>query len=164
LLRVLENRVLERQGSSEPIRVDVRVLAATNRDLKELVREKKFREDLFFRLEGLPIHLPPLRERKEDIALLARHFLARLFGDGSAPALHPAALERLRNHAWPGNIRQLQKVLCRAAGSCRGSQITPEDIDFGKMAQATAPAPDDGEGAVRDGLHRLVEWAWQSNQ
>ncbi|MBI1913451.1 MAG: sigma-54-dependent Fis family transcriptional regulator, partial [Planctomycetes bacterium] len=105
LLLVLENRQVERIGSSEPIRVDVRVLAATHRDLKGLVREGKFREDLFFRLEGIPIHLPPLRERPEDVALLARHFLARLFGGGSAPALHPAALERLRNHSWPGNVR-----------------------------------------------------------
>src|SRR4051812_8645900 len=126
LLRVLENREVVRIGSNDPIKVDVRVVAATHRDLKGQIREGKFRQDLFYRLEGITIHLPPLRERREDVERLARRFLVRLFGGGAAcPALHPDALERLRNHPWPGNIRQLQKVLCRAAGNCRGAQIMP---------------------------------------
>ena len=91
LLRVLENRTIERLGSSEPIRVDVRIMAATHCDLPALVRAGKFRQDLFFRLDGISIHLPPLRERKGDIELLARAFLARMFAGGRAPALYPAA-------------------------------------------------------------------------
>jgi DNA-binding NtrC family response regulator len=167
LLRVLENREIVRIGSNDPIRVDVRVLAATHCDLKGLVREGKFRQDLFYRLEGMTIHLPPLRERKEDIELLARKLLCRLFGDAhSAPAIHPAALILLRDHPWPGNIRQLQKVLCRAAGTCRGQQIMPEDLDFGELdVEGTAPAAQTSpEKAALAGLLTLIEWAWQTNQ
>ena len=138
LLRVLENHEISRLGSNETIKVDVRILAATHRDLKRLVREEKFRADLLFRLEGWTIKLPPLRERQEDIELLAQRFLAQSFiGVGPPPTLHPAALERLRQDSWPGNIRQLQKVLCRAVGLCRGAQIMPEDLDFGEMDEPT---------------------------
>jgi DNA-binding NtrC family response regulator len=167
LLRVLENREIVRVGSNEPIRIDVRVLAATHRDLKTLVREGRFREDLFFRLEGLTIHLPPLRERKEDIELLARRFLDRMFGgSSSAPTLHPAALARLRSHPWPGNIRQLQKVLCRAAGACRGAQISPEDLDFGELDAGPPSVVDTpvNEEAALAALRRAIRWAWQSER
>jgi DNA-binding NtrC family response regulator len=157
LLRVLENHEVVRIGSNDPIRVDVRVLAATHRDLPELVREKKFREDLLYRLEGMTIRLPPLRERREDVPLLASAFLARMFPDRSSrPVLHPLALERLCAHPWPGNVRQLQKVLCRAAGSCRGQQVLAEDVDFGELDREPAPAA----GGLRD----LIEAAWRSNQ
>jgi DNA-binding NtrC family response regulator len=167
LLRVLENREVVRIGSNDPIKVDVRVVAATHREPKSLVREGKFRQDLFYRLEGMTIHLPPLRDRKEDIEPLARRFLARLFGGGtSAPTLHPNALERLREHSWPGNIRQLQKVLCRAAGVCRGSQIMPEDLDFGELegGPSLPSKPACTEEAALAGLRCLVEWAWNSSQ
>jgi DNA-binding NtrC family response regulator len=164
LLRVLENKEVHRIGNNEPIRVDVRVLAATHRDLKALVREGKFREDLFYRLDVLTIRLPPLRERKEDIGLLARHFLRRLFGDcTSAPGLAPATLEALQNYSWPGNIRQLQKVLCRAAGTARGGVILPADLDFGEL-EADCPAlPVDKEAALA-GLRRAIAWAWECGQ
>jgi DNA-binding NtrC family response regulator len=154
LLRVLENREVVRISSNDPIRVDVRVVAATHRDLKSLVREGKFRQDLFYRLEGMTIHLPPLRDRKEDIELLARRFLAT-----PGHTLHPEALRRLHDYHWPGNIRQLQKVLCRAADVCRVSQIMPQDLDFGELEETAAP-PAGGEEAIQAGLRRLVEWAW----
>src|SRR5262249_47981243 len=125
LLRGLENREIVRLGSNDPIRINVRVLAATHCDLAALVRGRRFPGGLFYRLEGMTIHLPPLRERKDDIELLARTFLARMFTGSVRPTLHPLALERLREYHWPGNVRQLQKVLCRAAGVCRGMQIMP---------------------------------------
>jgi two-component system response regulator PilR (NtrC family) len=142
--------------------VDVRVLAATCRDLQALVREGKFRQDLYYRLEGMTIGLPPLRDRKDDIALLARRFLARMFGGPSAPRLHPLALERLRGYDWPGNVRQLQKVLCRAVGACRGSQVMAEDLDFGALDAAAAPAasPETPQSALR----RLIAAAWGSQE
>jgi two-component system nitrogen regulation response regulator GlnG len=159
LLRVLENRTIERLGSSEPIRVDVRILAATHCDLPALVRAGKFRQDLFFRLDGISIHLPPLRERKGDIELLARAFLARMFAGGRAPALYPAALEKLKSYDWPGNVRQLQKVLCRAAGVCRGREILPEDIDFGDLQPSRPEAAD-----PLAGLRSLIASAWRSGR
>jgi two-component system nitrogen regulation response regulator GlnG len=159
LLRVLENRTIERLGSSEPIRVDVRVLAATHCDLPALVRAGKFRQDLFYRLEGISIHLPPLRERKADIELLARAFLARTFAGGRIPTLHSAALEKLQGHDWPGNVRQLQKVLCRAAGVCRDREILPEDIDFGDLQPARPEAAD-----PLAGLRSLIAAEWQSGR
>jgi DNA-binding NtrC family response regulator len=159
LLRVLENRTIERLGSSEPIRIDVRILAATHRDLPALVHAGKFRQDLFYRLEGLSIHLPPLRERKGDVERLARAFLGRTFGGSRAPALHSAALEKLQGYDWPGNVRQLQKVLCRAAGVCRGREILPEDIDFGEMRPVPPPEAD-----PLAGLRSLIASAWRSGQ
>jgi DNA-binding NtrC family response regulator len=165
LLRVLENHEVVRIGSNEPIRVDVRVLAATFRDLQTQVREGKFRQDLFYRLEGMTVHLPPLRERKEDIELLAYRFLSRLFGSTSAPTLHPQALAALRQYSWPGNIRQLQKVLCRAAGAlpARSAQVMPEHLDFGAL-EASAPPAAVNEDSALAGLCAAIAWVWQSQQ
>jgi DNA-binding NtrC family response regulator len=166
LLRVLENREVVRIGSNDPIRVDVRVLAATHCDLKALVRAGKFREDLFHRLEGMTIHLPPLRERDGDVELLAHHFLRRLSGGApSAPSLHPDALRVLRSHRWPGNVRQLHKVLCRTVGAARGPQILPGDLDFGELGGVTsAGAAGTGEDAALVGLRGAITWAWESGQ
>jgi DNA-binding NtrC family response regulator len=165
LLRVLENREIIRMGTNEPIRVDVRVLAATHRDMTALVREGKFREDLFYRLEVMTIRIPALRERRDerhnDIELLARTFLTRAFtGSNAAPALHPQALQRLLDYDWRGNVRQLQKVLCRAAGGCRGMQILPEDIDFGELAGPQSQAEPAGDPLA--GLRSLIESAWRA--
>jgi DNA-binding NtrC family response regulator len=155
LLRVLDNHEITRLGSNEAISVDVRVLAATHRDLAAMVREKQFRQDLFHRLTGATIRLPPLRERKGDVERLADAFLARTFADSrAAPALHPQALQKLREHHWPGNVRQLQKVLRRAASVCRGSLILPEDVDFG--GDDSPPAADDSVS----GLRSLIGSAW----
>lgn len=116
LLRVLQEKEFERVGSEETIQVDVRVLAATNKNLSELVQQGKFREDLFYRLHIIPIYLPPLRERKEDIPLLAQHFLKQLAAELNKPVrqLSDAALEKMANYPWPGNVRELENVLERA--------------------------------------------------
>jgi two-component system, NtrC family, nitrogen regulation response regulator NtrX len=115
LLRVLEAGEIERVGGSEAIPVDVRILAATNRDLRRDVAEGRFREDLFFRLHVIPLHLPPLRERRDDIPLLAEHLLARSRSRGALPPprLGAAAMEALARHPWPGNVRELANILER---------------------------------------------------
>jgi transcriptional regulator with GAF, ATPase, and Fis domain len=112
LLRMLEDRSVHPVGANRPIQVDVRILAATNRDLGEEVREGRFRRDLYFRLEGMTIKVPPLRERLEDIPELVEYFLEKLRVDYHRPVgLSEAALERLQNFTWPGNVRQLRYVL-----------------------------------------------------
>jgi DNA-binding NtrC family response regulator len=114
LLRFLEQKELQRLGSSEVVRVDARVVAATNAHLLTLVREGKFREDLYYRLCAFPLDIPPLRERLEDIAPLASHFLEKFALRPPAPELSPEVLQLLRGHRWPGNVRELQNVIERA--------------------------------------------------
>jgi two-component system, NtrC family, response regulator AtoC len=115
LLRVLETRSFRRVGGHAEVSVDVRIVAATHRDLKRQVAEGRFREDLYFRLNHVPIAMPPLRERKEDIALLAQHFVVRFCGEiGRAPArIHPDALRAMNAYPWPGNVRELKNVVER---------------------------------------------------
>ena len=114
LLRFLENGEVFPLGERRPLRVDVRVLAATHRNLGELVRAGKFREDLYYRLQVVPIQIPPLRERREDVPVLARHFLRELTRQGEPPVLAPDALSALSAHSWPGNVRELRNVIERA--------------------------------------------------
>jgi DNA-binding NtrC family response regulator len=114
LLRFLEQKELQRLGSSEVVRVDARVVAATNAHLLTLVREGKFREDLYYRLCAFPVDIPPLYERVEDIAPLASHFLEQFALRPPAPELSAEAMQRLRGHGWPGNVRELQNVIERA--------------------------------------------------
>jgi len=114
LLRFLERKELQRLGSSEVVRVDARVVAATNAHLLSLVREGKFREDLYYRLCAFPLEIPSLQERLEDIAPLASHFLEKLTLRLPTPELSAEALQRLQEHAWPGNVRELQNVIERA--------------------------------------------------
>ncbi|MGI9431948.1 MAG: sigma-54-dependent transcriptional regulator [Myxococcota bacterium] len=130
LLRALQERTIERVGSHEPIPVDARFVAATNRNLERDVAAGRFREDLYYRIHVVPIALPPLRERREDIPLLCDAFLAKLAaasGDEAAELTRPArtALER---HAWPGNVRELQNALERAVALREGTAIRPEDL------------------------------------
>jgi DNA-binding NtrC family response regulator len=110
LLRVLQEREFQRLGSSETVRVDVRVIAATNTDLAERIRQGRFREDLYYRLNVVPLHVPPLRERLDDIALLANHFIEKICRQEDIPlkTAPPETFERLRRHDWPGNVRQLE--------------------------------------------------------
>ena len=130
LLRVLETRTFRRVGGSVDITVDVRVVAATHRDVRRAVAEGRFREDLFFRLNVVPIDLPALRERPEDIPLLADHFIARFCRElGRAPArLDPHALEALRGYAWPGNVRELRNVMERVVLLEAEDVILPEHL------------------------------------
>jgi transcriptional regulator with PAS, ATPase and Fis domain len=114
LLRFLENGEVFPLGERRPLRVDVRVLAATHRNLGELVRTGKFREDLYYRLQVVPIHVPPLRDRREDVPVLARHFLRELTRQGEPPVLAPDALSALSAHSWPGNVRELRNVIERS--------------------------------------------------
>ncbi|HZH14207.1 MAG TPA: sigma 54-interacting transcriptional regulator, partial [Archangium sp.] len=115
LLRFLENGEIFPLGETRPAQVDVRVIAATHRDLGQLVREGRFREDLYYRLQVVPVRVPPLRERREDIIALARHFVGQLTLEGQEPPqLGPDALAALVAHPWPGNVRELRNVIERS--------------------------------------------------
>ncbi len=131
LLRVLQERVVERLGESRPIRTDLRVVASTNVDLGQLVQRGLFRSDLFFRLNVIPLSLPPLRERTEDLSLLAQHF-ARCFADKQgepAVRLHPSFLERLEAYHWPGNVRELANFMQRVLSFAEGAELTAACFD-----------------------------------
>jgi DNA-binding NtrC family response regulator len=129
LLRVLQERRFERVGGSQSVEVDVRVVAATNRDLLRLAREGKFREDLYYRLNVVKIDLPPLHERPEDIALLAEHFVQKFSRPGISPKqIAPEAMEALLQHRWPGNIRELENAIERACVTSRDDMIRPENL------------------------------------
>jgi two-component system, NtrC family, response regulator HydG len=130
LLRVLQERSIERVGSSQSIGVDVRVVATSNRDLPRSVSRGEFRQDLFFRLNVLPIHLPPLRDRLEDVPMLAEHFLRQIGLRDGKTGLHLSdeAMDAMKQYAWPGNVRELQNICERAVVLCRGETIGPELI------------------------------------
>jgi two-component system, NtrC family, response regulator AtoC len=139
LLRVLEERKLQRVGGNEPIDVDVRIIAATNRDLKKAVVEGKFREDLFYRLNVIPILIPPLRQRREDVPLLVENFVERLAVEMKKrlDGISPEAMTALMAHDWPGNVRELRNVLERGAVVATGPVI--QLLDLGLPARAEAP-------------------------
>src|SRR5439155_11474894 len=117
LLRALQEREIDRVGGSAPVKIDVRVIAMTNRDMRVEVAEGRFRQDLFYRLNVLTLHLPPLRERPADIALLSRYFLRKYGALHRSPAegFTPEAMDVLLAHAWPGNVRELENVVQRSA-------------------------------------------------
>ena len=125
LLRAIETREILRVGSTRPVRIDVRIVSATNKDVKAEMQDGRFREDLYYRLNGVTLRLPPLRERRGDIPLLARHFLDRF---GPRKALTPRALETLAAYAWPGNVRELQMVIHRAAILSMKDAIDADDL------------------------------------
>jgi two-component system NtrC family response regulator len=141
LLRVLQEMEFERVGGARTIKVDVRVVAATNRDLKEEVQEGRFREDLFYRLNVVHLHVPPLRQRQEDIPPLAAHFIKKYAAENVRGKLRltPEALKVLVQYAWPGNVRELENVMERAVILCHNHLITPEDLPGG-LAPAAAEA------------------------
>jgi Nif-specific regulatory protein len=142
LLRAIQERQFERVGGRRTITVDVRLVAATNRDMETAVREGRFRLDLYHRLSVIDVHLPPLREHPEDIAPLATHFLRELAREhGRELRLAPAALAHLERRAWPGNVRQLRNVLERAVVSARGTSIGPEDLGTDEPRNGDAPGP-----------------------
>src|ERR687891_536604 len=149
VLRVLQEQVMEAVGGSTPIKVDARVLAATNKDLTAEIRAGRFREDLYFRLNVVPIFVPPLRERQEDIPLLAEHFMAMLAREyGRRPKTFEAdALVALRQYMWPGNVRELRNVVERLMIMVPGDRISSRDLSF--LDQAGAPAGGEAPAAAK---------------
>ncbi|MEO8587579.1 MAG: sigma 54-interacting transcriptional regulator, partial [Acidobacteriota bacterium] len=141
LLRVLQDRVFERVGESNPRRLGARIIAATNADLHEAILEGRLREDFYYRLRVVPIHIPPLRERVTDIELIAQHLLARIGGrEGRSLRLSADTLAVLQSFPWPGNVRELENALEYAVALCRGQTIHVEDLP--PEIQADRPWPD----------------------
>jgi two-component system response regulator HydG len=130
LLRVLQEKEFEPLGSTKTIQVDIRLISATNKDLETEVKEGRFREDLFYRLNVIPVHLPSLRERKEDIPLLAEHFfkIHRERNKSSLKGFLPKSLDAMIRYEWPGNVRELDNIIERAVLLARGEYISPEDL------------------------------------
>ena len=156
LLRVLQEREFERLGGTRTIKVDVRLIAATNRDLREALEQGTFREDLYYRLNVVPIDIAPLRERREDIPDLANLFIARFAGDSAKPVegITPEAMQILVNHHWPGNVRELQNVIERACALAKDSVLTPADIH---LDVRSAKASNGATGFLPDGM-TLEQW------
>jgi Nif-specific regulatory protein len=149
LLRVLQEREFERVGGAETVKVDVRVVSATHRDLEQQIAAGEFREDLYYRLNVFPITLPPLRERPGDIALLCDHFIqkyAQSIGK-RVRGVDPGALASLTAYAWPGNVRELENVIERAMILARGTELTAADLEFSRRPAPPAAAPLAGAGA-----------------
>jgi DNA-binding NtrC family response regulator len=144
LLRVLQEREFERLGGTKTLKVDVRVVAATNQDLRAALEQRTFREDLYYRLNVVPINISPLRERKEDIPYLAEHFLERFARESGKPitGITPAALKRLMEFHWPGNVRELENVIERAVALSAGTVIDVNDIqlDLSPSSPSRSPA------------------------
>jgi len=157
LLRVLEEKVLVRVGGSTPIHTDARVVTATNQDLAEMVRQKRFREDLFFRLNVVTLELPPLRDRPGDMLLLAEHFLGDFCKKArrKVPRFSAAARKRLAEHSWPGNVRELRNLMERLAYLSTEDQIEAEDLAFILAPKGQASLAPDFEGALTDATARF---------
>jgi DNA-binding NtrC family response regulator len=162
LLRVLQEREFERVGDSHTIRIDVRIIAATHSDLARMVHDGTFREDLYYRLNVIPVKLPPLRDRRDDIPLLVQHFLQKLGAEQVPPravTMSQEALRRLMTYPWPGNVRQLENIVERALAFSQGrSQI--DVADFGPEIQAASAEPDEVSAWFPDegmDLERYIE-------
>jgi nitrogen regulation protein NR(I) len=166
ILRVLQSGTFERVGGNQPIRVDVRIIAATNRGLEQAVAARQFREDLFYRLNVVRIHVPPLRDRREDIRLLVNYFLKTFARDQQrAPkSIAPGVIRTLEEYHWPGNVRELENVIRRALVVAKGDAILPSDLPTeitGEDRPGSLPATA-GEGAVEDVVRlarQLFAWA-----
>ena len=166
LLRVLEDGEIMRVGSNDPIRVDVRLLSATNRDLKELIAEKTFREDLYFRLKVVTLELPPLRQRIEDVPLLVEYFLKMMAErqGKTVPRLAPETLKALSAYGWPGNVRELRNVIetmvALAQGETIGSELLPAEIRA--VAGETAEGPAGSLPTLEQAERRLIQQALET--
>jgi two-component system response regulator HydG len=163
LLRALQEGEIRRVGESVPVQVDVRIIAATNQDLRRAIVEKRFREDLFYRLNVVPLRIPPLRDRREDVALLAAHFVHRYVSrSGDEKVLTAEALARLLDHDWPGNVRELENAIEQAATLSMGKEIRADDVQIEGVRAAEATG--DGrvltlEEAVDEAERRAIEAA-----
>lgn len=141
LLRVLEDRVFYRLGGTQPLEIDFRVIAATNRDLQKAIKAGSFREDLYYRLNVVSFTMPALRERKEDLPLLVEHFLNRFAQETNKPIerISRAAMDEIMIYDWPGNVRELENAIERAVVVCKGSKIMPEDLPIFCAAESVRP-------------------------
>jgi len=158
LLRVLQEREVERLGGRKLISLNVRVLATSNRILREEVVAGRFREDLFYRLNVFPLTLPPLRERQRDILPLVAFFIQRhLPKDESLPTLSPVAQQRLLSHSWPGNVRELENIVQRALILYSGDEITPDDLCFEIEANPKVPVQQAAGGGLTEDLKSVEE-------
>jgi transcriptional regulator with PAS, ATPase and Fis domain len=175
LLRVLQEKAFERVGGTTTIHVDIRVIAATNRNLEQLVSTREFREDLYFRLSVFPIHIPPLRQRKKDITLLAEHFLELFSRDlkRGKMKLSEQAMNKLLRYSWPGNIRELQNCLERAVILCDRQLIDEQDIltsspvisgSIADYLNLQAPLMEIRRQAAEEAEKCAIEKAWNDNQ
>ncbi len=170
ILRVLQSGTFERVGGNQPIKVDVRIIAATNKPLEQAVAARQFREDLFYRLNVVRIHIAPLRERSEDIRLLVNYFLKKFAKEQGGPprSIAPATLKALEKHHWPGNVRELENVIRRALVMAKGEAILVSELPVEVSGQGTptltaaAMAAIAGDGAVTDVMllaRQLFQWA-----
>ncbi len=150
LLNVLEQGRITRVGGSEPVAVDVRVVAATQKDLEALVREGMFREDLFYRLSVVPLGIPPLREHREDVPALVEHFVASLHEREGLPLRHfaPDAIQRLRRHEWPGNVRELRSVVQRLLILGSGEDVNGSEVEFALSGRGLRGPAETAPGAI----------------
>ena len=165
LLRVLQQRVIERVGSEESVPVDIRVIAATNRPLAEMVAEGSFRRDFYYRLRVVPIHLPPLRERRDDLPLLAQHFVERFREETgrNVEGLDPEATSLLLDYPWPGNVRELENAIEYAFVKVRGGLIGPEHLPPELRDPVPCGTPADGALRLRARPDRPACHARQGN-
>jgi len=156
LLRVLQEREFERLGGTRTVKVDVRLIAATNRDLREALEQGTFREDLYYRLNVVPIDIAPLRQRKEDIPDLGNLFISRFAGDSGKPVegITPEAMQILVNYHWPGNVRELQNIIERACALAKGTVLKVEDIH---LDTRPARAVNGGGNFLPEGM-TLEQW------
>ncbi len=161
LLRALQDGEIRRVGESSPVKVDVRVVAATNQDLRRAIAERRFREDLFYRLAVVPIRIPPLRERRGDVPMLAAHFLRRAAESGGPQrTLAPDAVAKLLEHAWPGNVRELENAIAQAAALSLGPEIRAVDVHIDAHPPAEAAGSAGTLAAtVEDAERRAIEAA-----
>lgn len=148
LLRVLQEREIKPVGGNKYIKVDIRVIAAANKDLREEIRQRTFREDLYYRLSVVPLYIPPLRERKEDIPLLVNHFIKKYQGSGDKVErfISPQTLQLLMEYPWPGNIRELENAIERGSALCQGPELTIDSLFLSGHKEEDFSSPGDKEG------------------
>lgn len=165
LLRVLETKTFEKVGGIKSISVDVRIIAATNRQLKECIAEKTFREDLYYRLNVVPLNIPPLRERKEDIPLLAGHFVTEISGElkKNITGISPDCIEIFLEYDWPGNVRELQNIIERAVVLTKGDMIEPDILPADVRSGGGKAAFENTEGLSYSSAKRSILEAFEKD-
>ena len=146
LLRVLQEEEVDRLGGKNPVKINLRIIATTNRDLRLMVKEQKFREDLYYRLNVIPLHIPALRERPGDVVLLAQHYtqISSILNQKQIVRVGSEAMEKIRNWTWPGNVRELENVMERAVLICTGNEIRGEHILIDDSTEPTPRAANTG--------------------